>query len=90
MIPLDRLAVEANLVVDPWAAMRDVVSGIADADALTTLVVDERRTVGIVAQRDIVRLMAGDVDRHDCSVAQVMKARWSRCRPICHVMRPTT
>ena len=86
MIPLDRLAVEANLVVDPWAAMRDVVSGIADADALTTLVLDERRTVGIVTQRDI----AGDVDRHDCSVAQVMKARWSRCRPTCHVMRPTT
>ena len=86
MIPLDRLAVEANLVVDPWAAMRDVVSGIADADALTTLVLDERRTVGIVTQRDI----AGDVDRHYCSVAQVMKARWSRCRPICHVMRPTT
>ena len=90
MIPLDRLAVEANLVVDPWAAMRDVVSGIADADALTTLVLDERRTVGIVTQQDIVRLMAGDVDWHDCSVDQVMKARWSRCRPICHVMRPTT
>ena len=74
MIPLERLAVEANLVVHPSAAMRDVVTGMGRVDALTALVVDERGAIGILTQRDIVRLMAGDFDWHSCRVDQVMTA----------------
>ncbi len=72
MIPLSRLAVEANVVAKPSDQLLSVLKEMANIDASSALVIEDKKAVGILTYHDLLHLMTNADRCHDCTVDAVM------------------
>lgn len=56
----------------PEANLRDTLNLMHSHRDTCVVIVEDKRPIGIITERDIVRLYAGDPDRIDMSIAEVM------------------
>ena len=72
MIPLSRLTVEANVIAKPSDQLLSVLKNMADIDASSALVVEDKKAVGILTYHDLLHLMTNADQCSGCTVESVM------------------